>query len=62
VAHIDIPGGSDIRPMARDAAGPIWVAGTNELDRLVQGAAGRRRFDSLRTLVPSELGDLGAIR
>ncbi len=59
--HIDIPGGSYMRAMARDAAGTIWVAGTNELGRLVPGADGRLRFDSLRALVPSELGDLGAI-
>ena len=57
---IPVPNGVFIRALAKDSSGTIWVAGVNELGRLVPGADGRLRFDSLRTLVPSELGDLGA--
>jgi hypothetical protein len=58
---IDIPGGSYLRALARDAVGTVWVAGTNELGRLVTGADGRLAFASLRASVPPELGNLGAI-
>lgn len=58
---IPVPGGAFVRALATDAAGTVWVAGVNELGRLVAGADGLARFESLRDRVPAELGDLGAI-
>jgi hypothetical protein len=56
-----VPGGSFIRAMVADRAGTIWLAGVNELGRLVPGPEGRLVFESLRAKVPPSLGDLGAI-
>lgn len=58
---IPVPGGSFVRALATDAAGTVWVAGVNELGRLVPGEDGRLQFESLRAQVPAGLGDLGAI-
>ena len=58
---IEVPGGSFIRGLAFDRDGVLWVAGVNELGRIERGPDGRRRFVSLRALVPKETGDLGTI-
>ncbi|MBI2511469.1 MAG: histidine kinase [Opitutae bacterium] len=58
---IPVPGGSFIRALEVDAAGIAWVGGVNELGRLVGGADGQLRYESLRARVPAELGDIGAV-
>ena len=58
---IDVPGGSYVRALATDAAGTVWVAGINELGRLVSGPDGHLVYESLRGLVPAATGDLGTI-
>ncbi len=58
--NIEVPGGSYIRVMARDAAGTVFVGGVNEVGRLAPGPDGRLAYESLRHLVPAEAGDLGA--
>ncbi len=57
---IPVPGGSYLRVMLRDAEGTVWVGGVNEVGRLVPGADGRLAYESLRHLVPAELGDVGS--
>lgn len=58
---IPVPNGVFIRALAKDTAGTIWVAGVNELGRLRAGPDGRLAYESLRALVPAELGDLGPV-
>ena len=58
---IPVPGGSYIRAMARDDRDTVWVAGVDELGRLVKDAAGRLNYESLRARVPEQAGNLGAI-
>lgn len=58
---IPVPGASYIRAMTADAAGTVWLAGINELGRLVRGPDGRLVYESFRARVPADLGDLGAI-
>lgn len=58
---IAVPGASFIRALATDAAGTVWVAGVNELGRLVARPDGRFEFESLRRHLPSGYEDLGAI-
>lgn len=59
--RIPVPGGSFIRGLAIDAAGTVWLAGVNELGRVVSGPDGVSRYESLRGHVPAELGDLGVM-
>jgi len=58
---IPVPDGVFIRALTRDTSGTIWVAGSNELGRLRTGPDGRLGYESLRHLVPADLGDLGPI-
>jgi ligand-binding sensor domain-containing protein len=58
---IDVPGGSYVRAMESDAQGTVWVAGDNELGRLVTGPDGRLVYASMRAQVPAELGNIGPI-
>jgi len=58
---IPVKGGSYLRAMAPDATGTVWVAGENELGRLVPGPEGRLVYESMRALVPAEIGNIGPI-
>lgn len=57
--NIPVPGGSYIRVMVRDAEGTVFLGGVNEVGRLVPGPDGQLAYESLRALVPKELGDIG---
>lgn len=57
-AKIPVPDGLHIRALAIDAADTVWVGGVNELGRIVRDGTGRRTYESLRALVPADLGDL----
>lgn len=59
--RIAVPGGSFIRALVTDAAGVAWLGGANELGRLVNGADGQLRYESLRARVPAEIGDIGTV-
>lgn len=58
---IPVKGGSYLRAMAADANGTVWVAGENELGRLVPGPEGKLVYESMRAAVPAEVGNIGPI-
>jgi hypothetical protein len=58
---IPVKGGSYLRAMAADATGTVWVAGENELGRLVPGPTGKLVYESMRALLPADVGNIGPI-
>jgi serine phosphatase RsbU (regulator of sigma subunit) len=51
---LPLPNRDVVRSLAVDAAGTLWIGGKGDFGRLVRGADGEARFESLLGLVPPE--------